>query len=57
MPQDLSREERKELISLLKELKRYRDKSEHNVEWLLDTEFRRRFGLMIYRAIAAPKRA
>jgi hypothetical protein len=48
----LSREEREALIARFKELKR---QGEPDLESLLDTQVRRRFGALIYRAIAATR--
>ena len=56
MAQVLSRADREALVAQFEELKRQRCDSEPDLEKLLDAEIRRRFGAMIYRAIADARR-
>jgi hypothetical protein len=55
MPSILSSEDREALVAQLEALKR--DQSEFDIEALLDTQARLRFGMVIYRAIDATRRA
>jgi len=57
MPEVISAEERDALIAQFEELKRHQRDPEPDIEFLLDAEARFRFGTVIYRAIAASKRA